>query len=232
MSLSLPDVVSAQGLTGCVDDGGTCGKKIVGRGRCRKHYGRWWRSTRDTVRAPALNLKTKTPADRYWEKVDRRGPDDCWPWRRTTDEFGHGQFFVSPERGRVPAHVYGVELTTGQRCPEGKEGCHHCDNPPCCNPAHIYYGTRQQNVDDMWNRNRAPQGADRTQSKVDDHAVLAIRLRFADGETLLSLASEYGVSDTLISLIVNGHRWSHVGGPVGTHGRRGRRPNHHYKESA
>lgn len=224
MGSDVPDVVSAQGLTGCIEDGGTCGEKIVGRGRCRKHYARWWKKAKGRKTAPALNLKTLTPEQRFWARVQRGGETQCWPWEGSTGKKGHGEFFVSPEQGRVPAHAYALEIASGQRCPEGLEACHRCDNPPCCNPRHIYYGTRQQNVDDMWARERTPRGSARTQAKLDEASVLSIRQRFAAGETSTRLAVEYGVSDSLISYIVNGRAWQHVGGPIRTHGRPGRRP--------
>ncbi|WP_428966271.1 HNH endonuclease signature motif containing protein [Micromonospora fluostatini] len=222
--VEVPDVVSAQGLTGCVEDEGTCGAPIVGRGRCRKHYGRWWRKSQGRVVEPALNLKSSTPAARFNAKVSRGGATQCWPWGGSLHPKGHGEFYVSPGRGRVPAHAFAVELATGVRCPDGLEACHRCDNPACCNPRHIYYGTRQQNVDDMWARERTPRGSARPQAKLDEAAVLSIRTRFAAGELSTHLALEYGVSDSLISNIVNGHAWQHVGGPTGTHGRPGRRP--------
>jgi hypothetical protein len=126
--------ISAQGLSGCVID--DCGKRIVGRGRCRRHYQQWWKATRNTARPPALNLKTKTPEQRFQEKIDQRGTDDCWPWLASTVNGGHGEFFVSPQRGKIPAHSYALELASGQPCPPGMEACHRCDNPPCCNPTH------------------------------------------------------------------------------------------------
>lgn len=222
MGEDLPDVISAQGRTGCIEEGGTCGKKIVGRGRCRPHYNRWWEKTRAQERPPALNLKSKTPEQRFWGKVDRRSPSDCWPWRGATDTFGHGQFFVSPERGKVPAHVYAIELTTGEPCPEGKEGFHHCDNPPCCNPTHIYYGTRQQNVADMHSRGRAQVGSQRTNARLTEANVLLMRQRFAAGEQLKDLAAVFGIGEGHVSKIVNGLMWKHVGGPTTTRGHLGR----------
>ncbi|MFG3710790.1 HNH endonuclease [Micromonospora sp. NPDC047730] len=224
LSAPLPDVVSAQGLTGCIDDNGTCGGKLVGRGRCRKHYMRWWRATRGKQRPTALHLKAATIAERFWRKVDRRSRAECWPWTGSANRSGHGEFFVSPERGRVPAHTFAVELTVGRACPEGLEGCHRCDNPPCCNPAHVYYGTRQDNVDDMWARGRAAYGERLPQARLTERDVLAIRVRFAAGDTQPALAAEFQVSDSQISHIVNGHSWRHVGGPIKTHGRPGRRP--------
>jgi hypothetical protein len=176
-------VISAQGLTGCVID--DCGKPIRARGRCRKHYYVWYRATAGTERPPALNLKRKTVAERFWEKVDQRGPDECWPWQNSTNRFGHGEFYVSPERGRVPAHTFAVELATGKRCPPGKEGCHDCDNPPCCNPTHVYYGTRRQNVADMYARGRARVvGSANPRARLTEADVVEMREAFAAGVQL------------------------------------------------
>ncbi len=218
----VPDVVSAQGLSGCVVD--DCGKKIVGRGRCRKHYAQWWRRTRGQERPPALNLKTLTPEQRFWLKVDRRGDDECWLWTGSVDSFGHGSFFVSPARDRVPAHSYALELATGEQCPDGKECCHHCDNPPCCNPGHLYFGTRLQNVHDAIDRDRFSRGERHICAVLTEDDVVAMRIRFAAGETQPVLASVYGVSESHVSQIVNGLAWKHVGGPIRTHNRPGRRP--------
>jgi hypothetical protein len=217
----VPDVVSAQGLAGCIID--DCGKKIVGRGRCRRHYTQWWRRTRGQTRAPALNLRTLTPAQRFWAKLDKRGPDECWPWKKVSHRSGHGEFFVSRERGKVPAHSYALELATGEACPSGKECCHHCDNPPCCNPAHLYFGTRLQNVHDAISRGRHQHGERHSTSFLTEREVLEMRVRFAAGETQPALASVYGIGEAYISQIVNGRAWKHVGGPIKTHNRPGRR---------
>lgn len=224
----VPDVVSAQGLHGCVVD--DCGKKVVGRGRCRKHYAKWWKRTRGTERSPALSLKTLTPGQRFWLKVERGGDDECWPFKGAVDKFGHGSFFVSPQRGRVPAHSYALELKTGEQCPEGKECCHHCDNPPCCNPSHLYFGTRLQNVHDAISRRRHSHGSRHVGARLTEADVYAMRVRFATGETQPVLASVYGIGEAYVSAIVNGRTWKHVGGPIKTHNRPGRRPSR--KEAA
>jgi hypothetical protein len=217
---SAPDVISAQGLTGCVIDG--CGKKLVARGRCRRHYSQWWDTTPKHQRLPALNLKRLTPDQRFSRKVDVRGPGECWPWTGTTDSFGHGQFFASPERGTMPAHAYALERATGSSCPSGKEACHHCDNPPCCNPAHIYFGTREQNVADMWRRGRGKHGEESPNSRLTTADVIAMRTRFAAGEQLKPLAEDFGIDTGYVSRIVNGLKWKRAGGPITTRGHLGR----------
>lgn len=86
-----------------------------------------------------------TLTERFWEKVDKRGPDQCWPWRgaRLTDS-GHGQLWDG-ERVR-PATQISLELS-GVRM-NGRWALHKCNNPPCVNPAHLYPGTHADNIKD------------------------------------------------------------------------------------
>lgn len=202
-----------------------CGAPFVARGMCRKHYMAWHRTTPKHLRTPAPGLSRLSVEERFWSKVDQSGgPNTCWPWQPSQQNQAHGQFFVSKERGTVPAHTFALEIATGVRCPPGKEGCHHCDNPPCCNPSHLYYGTRQQNVDDMWARGRGRRGSRHRGALLTEAEVLAIRERFALGETTPALAGTFKVSRGCITDIVNGTNWKSVGGPIRTHGRPGRRP--------
>lgn len=85
-------------------------------------------------------------ADRFWPKVDRGSTDECWPWRGSLSSRGYGQFYME---GRTrPAHRVAWELHHGQLFPEGMDGCHTCDNPPCVNPLHIFPGTASDNARD------------------------------------------------------------------------------------
>lgn len=91
-------------------------------------------------------------AERFWRRVDRRGPDECWPWLGAHNSWGYGQIRIGA-RTR-PAQVVACELTSGQPFPEGMDGCHTCDNPPCCNPAHVFPGTARDNMQDAAHKGR------------------------------------------------------------------------------
>jgi hypothetical protein len=89
-------------------------------------------------------------ADRLAAHIVRGGPDDCWPWTASTD----GRYGVIHVDGkRQKAHRVAWALVNGP-IPDGKHICHHCDNPPCCNPAHMFLGDPALNAQDRDSKGR------------------------------------------------------------------------------
>lgn len=72
-------------------------------------------------------------------------PSGCWEWTRGCDEFGYGQMTVADESRSV--HRLAYEELVGP-IPAGQSVLHHCDNPPCWNPAHLFLGTQLTNMRD------------------------------------------------------------------------------------
>jgi hypothetical protein len=84
--------------------------------------------------------------DRYWSKVDRRGPEECWPWCAFRRDTGYGLIKV---RGVfMAAHRFGWMVANEREWPAGMLGCHSCDNPICVNPSHVWPGTDLDNFHD------------------------------------------------------------------------------------
>lgn len=142
--------------------------------------------------------------DRFWSKVDRSGgPDACWPWtagRRS----GYGSFMVSRRPFiRTTAHRVAVLLTNG---PVDKDllVCHRCDNPPCCNPAHLFVGTHTDNMRDAAQKDRLPSGSSHTFSRLTEEEVREMKRFRADGHRLRILSARYGVTESAVSRICNG----------------------------
>lgn len=112
---------------------------------------------KDEQRARSVNgPRGLTAEQRFWRDVDKRGPDECWPWKRSTMRGGYGRFPVT-SRNQQRAHRYAYELTHGP-IPKDIVICHRCDNPPCCNPAHLFAGTHADNVRDRVAKGRSSSG--------------------------------------------------------------------------
>ena len=89
--------------------------------------------------------------DRFWDKVKKAGPDDCWEWQAGLNNKGYGSFRFE---GKIhTAHRFSYLLNVGE-IPEGHVVRHKCDNRCCVNPAHLETGTCSQNNQDMVNRGR------------------------------------------------------------------------------
>ncbi len=90
--------------------------------------------------------------ERFWLDVDRRGPDECWPWTGVPNEEGYG-WFRPAVCVRAKAHRWILGYLRGEplRWDKGlKElACHRCGFKPCCNPAHLYVGSPSQNQKDQ-----------------------------------------------------------------------------------
>lgn len=100
---------------------------------------------------------TRQPEDRFWAKVNRGAPDACWEWLGVRGQRGHGRFYLNPRQPTIPAHRAAL-IFTGIEVPQGATVCHHCDNPPCVNPAHLFVGTQLDNVRDMIAKGRSRAG--------------------------------------------------------------------------
>lgn len=90
----------------------------------------------------------------FWVKVDRRGPDECWPWTGYVRPSGHGA--TTHQCFSILSSRKAWILTNG---PIRDDLCvnHRCDNKLCCNPAHMYLGTRADNMIDRWERTESGQ---------------------------------------------------------------------------
>lgn len=145
-------------------------------------------------------------AKRFWAKVDRRGPDECWPWTGTTLATGYGRLKVAGHQvpaTRLALHYAGRPIATNEYA------CHTCDNRPCTNPAHLFPGTHAENMADMFAKGRAPdfRGQRNPNAKLTPEQVREIRRRTGNKS---QIAREFGVSATAIHNIQTGQKWRHV----------------------
>ena len=182
-----------------------CGKPAKATGLCAMHY--WRVRKHGTLDLPARQ-KTSL-SDAFWVKVERREPDECWEWQAYRDKRGYGHLRYD---GRLHlAHRIAWSLTNGP-IPEGLGVLHHCDNPSCCNPTHLYVGTAADNSADMVRRNRLrpAYGSLSVRAKMTEADVLEIRRLRAEGATVPAIAQMYGKHHNHIANIVYRRRWRHI----------------------
>lgn len=147
---------------------------------------------------------------RFWSKVDMRTPQECWEWQASLTTSGYGRFKISSYK---TAHASRVALILGSKQePHGLFALHTCDNPRCCNPAHLYWGTHADNMRDMHQRNRRtspPQDGFRNRaSKLDEAALATIVARLKDGWNNKQIAAVVPITHSTVSLIRLGRAWA------------------------
>ncbi len=157
---------------------------------------------------------------RFWSHVDKSGPvplacpelGPCWLWTAHTNH-GYGRIYRGVKgRRMILAHNASWILHRGP-IPSGKEVCHHCDNPSCVRPGHLWIGTHADNCRDrdIKGRNVAPMGEAQGGHKLTSEQVLEIRSRYASGGiSQLSLARLFGVSERNVNFIVHRMSWKHI----------------------
>lgn len=142
---------------------------------------------------------------RFWSKVDVGDPDECWNWSAGTLDRGYGRFNIHDRLWL--AHRVAWVLTYGP-IPEGLCVCHHCDNPGCCNPYHLFLGTQADNMTDAVRKGRTFQGKRRLWSKLTEEDVWEIRRLLEEGVPKQEIADEFEVSKWSIGAIKRGQTWS------------------------
>lgn len=149
------------------------------------------------------------PLQRFNESVHRGGDDDCWEWTRARDHEGYGLFKISSPRRSVRAHRFAWEIANGHS-PGNRMVLHSCDNPPCCNPRHLYLGDAKRNAMDRSERLRGKHGEAHHRAKLTAENVREMRRRREAGETIVALGEEFGVNHTQVSMVCRRKNWRHV----------------------
>lgn len=177
-------------------------------GMCDTHYRRWKRNgSTDEAQRERIPLE-----DRFWAKVDKRDPDECWMWLGGSARGGYGTITEGGRYGRrLRASRVSYEIHNGP-IPEGMFVCHTCDNPPRVNPSHLWIGTAADNHADMDAKGRRRYGTGRSKpnAKLTESRVREIRRRVGEGETRASVAREFGVHSGVVVRVVQRQAWAHV----------------------
>lgn len=133
---------------GCLVE--NCSAPFKAKGFCRYHYDQW-RAWGDPLRGEKLPA---TSLERFWAKVTKT--EGCWEWTGARTSRGYGNVWQG-NRSTL-AHRVSWTVHFGS-IPEGKHVLHHCDNPPCVKPEHLFLGDHYANMRDCRQKGRHAQAA-------------------------------------------------------------------------
>lgn len=153
--------------------------------------------------------------DRFWAKVVKT--DTCWLWAGYVMPNGYGQ--VRREGKAYLCHRWAWKITYGH-LPDNKVVAHVCDVRNCVNPDHLWLGTQEDNLLDMYRKGRAipfagirpdNRGERQGRATLTDKQVLEIRnLAVTSSLSHQAIANLYGVRRQTVSRVLAGDTWSHL----------------------
>lgn len=154
-------------------------------------------------------------SDRFWSKAEIGNADECWEWQAAQHEYGYGVFRVGSKAKKTAcnakAHRVAWFLTFGS-IPSGQFVLHHCDNPPCVNPQHLFIGNNADNQRDMKEKGRSNHDEKHWNCKLKNDDVIKIKTLLDQGTIMQKdIAVMFGVSKQTICDIKKGRRHAHIG---------------------
>ncbi len=164
---------------------------------------------------------TDSDHSRFWAKVDKS--QSCWEWLAAKNRQGYGLFRLN---GKAQLAHRVAWMLSVEAIPDGLCVCHHCDNPACVRPDHLFVGTHADNAHDRDRKgrygadiraavskypDRQVRGERQHSARLTEAQVLEIRCRFGSGGcTYAGLGREYGVGECCIRDIITRHTWTHI----------------------
>ena len=152
---------------------------------------------------------------RFWDKVDKSG--DCWDWRGAVTDRGYGHFWDGNKKVRSHRFVYTLLMGF---IPDGMYVCHHCDNPGCVKPSHLFLGTQRDNIQDSIAKGRFKfvfgtyvldtKGENNGNSRLCENDVHEIRRLCSLGVKRTLVAKMWRISRRHVKSIVLRTRWKHI----------------------
>lgn len=153
----------------------------------------------------------RTLEERLLAKTEKT--DGCWLWLGSRTPKGHGQMIITPRDGRayhalgakrnVYVHRVAFVLYVGT-IPQGMFVCHHCDNPPCWRPDHLFLGTPSDNSLDMARKGRSANGT------LTADQFRAMRELRQSGLSFQRIGMRFGLSKVTVQRALNGQTWKHL----------------------
>lgn len=143
---------------------------------------------------------------------------ECWEWTGAKNDKGYGRFETS--NGQL-VYVHRFSLAARGADLREHQACHHCDNPSCIRPDHLFAGKNIDNVRDCIAKGRAVshgrrdwptivQAGEHHWQRLTIEEVKIVKSELAAGRKQADIARAYGISTQHVSQIANGKRWAHL----------------------
>lgn len=140
----------------------------------------------------------------------------CWTWNghRMPEPTNYGMISIK----NVPRYVHRVQYTlVFGLIPKGLQVLHECDNPPCCNPQHLFLGTQSDNIIDRNSKGRANykhhQGEDHHFATITEALAIEILKRLSLGARIADLTQEYNLSKHVVPGLAHNKSWKYLPRP-------------------
>lgn len=161
-------------------------------------------------RAKRRRTKIQFDAD-FWYRVSVLSPNECWLWMGYRDAHGYGRAY-DEKRNLWAANKLASTFRYPTYRGDSLHACHHCDNPPCCNPHHLFIGDFRDNINDFLAKGNVHHGVKIKNSLLTAEAVREIRQIYPSVKGTLGwrkvLSERYGVCVDVISNVVHGRSWT------------------------
>jgi len=147
---------------------------------------------------------------RFWQKIDIQSENGCWIWTNKKDRWGYG-ISRPKQKGKrlfLLAHRVAWRICFGE-IPDGLLVCHHCDNPACGNPDHLFLGTNMDNFQDSLQKGRRKYAKGENHPRARLTAKQAAEIK-SSTENRKLVAQKYGITPLYVNDIRAGRKWKHI----------------------
>lgn len=150
---------------------------------------------------------TGTLKERFEAKFVKDPVTECWNWQGCRDKNGYS--YIRVNHRTVRAYRVSWELYKG-KIPDGMHICHHCDNPSCVNPDHLFLGNNYDNIQDCINKGRNNIGERNARAKLSRGQIAIIRFMLKAAISQSDIAKLFSISQSNVSRINTRNIWNHL----------------------
>lgn len=218
----------------CTTD--NCERKVYFKGKCHGHYVRVGRPKPRpcSIEGCEKRARCQELCDMHYTRMRRHGDptaimnadrtlniaerlehagwtvtaSGCWEFNGSR-RHGYGQIALAGKRNEIASRA--AYMAWVGPIEAGLFVCHRCDNPPCINPAHLFLGSHDENVQDCVSKSRNVHGVRQWKSKLTDEDARGVRETYATGlYTQRQVGEMFGIVQTTVSAVITGKHWKHV----------------------